>query len=170
MNLLKGSIALAFLLSSVVLVGCNRTSAPGGPGANKDKKEVTKETTKSTDGTTSSKTETVKETTAPVDSKDTFKITVPQEVNVTQGATNNSSISLSRGSAFKQKVMLKFDAPAPIKVTPEHPTFDPAATKTDIVITVAGDAPVGKHDITVTATPETGSAVTEKITVDVKKK
>src|SRR4051812_3047891 len=104
------------ILSAAILVGCSRQSPPGGPGAKGGTTGTTTGTKDTTTTTTTAPGTGTKDTTTTTttttdnkgDSKETFKINAPRNVNVTQGSTNNTSISLSRGSNFKQAVKLTF--------------------------------------------------------------
>jgi len=92
------------------------------------------------------------------------------DVDITQGEGDDVTLSIDRGSDFKQKVDLKFEAPAGVTVTPEPASI--LSTDNDIKIRVAAaaDAKPGKAGLKVTAIPETGKEISESFTVEVKAK
>ena len=152
---------IGLLIGAIALVGCTRESPKGGaPG---DKK-VTTTTTR--DGATT--TTTKKQTDA---SDREFSVKVPSgATNVTQGKQKEVTISLSRGSNFKEPVKVKIEAPAGIKVVPAETTIPADDNKAKVVVEAAPDATVGRHTVTVTGIPETGNSTSVDMDIDVKKK
>ena len=161
---------VGLLVLSVGLLGCSRESNRGGPGA-KDTKPTT---TSSTDnqGSKTTTTETTK-TNTPNDNAQTFTIKVPSGgTNVTQGANQTVTVSISRGKDFHQPVKLKFDAPAGVKISPVDPIIREDTANNSVKVTIDVDPTVseGRHKITVTGEPETGAAAKVDMDIDVKKK
>lgn len=147
-------------LSALTLAGCTRESPPGGPGA----KQTTAKTTTTDSGTTVT---TQKQT---ENRAQTFEIEVPPGgTNVTQGKREDVTVSIDRGSSFKESVTLKFEAPAGIKVQPEEVKVTGSDTRVKVGIEAAPDARPGRHSINVIGTPETGKATSVKMDIDVKK-
>lgn len=153
-------------LSALTLAGCTRESPKGGPGA---KAETTTKTT-STDAGATVTTEKKTETNRTEVRAETFSIEVPAGgTNVTQGKTENVTVSIDRGGSFKQPVKLTFKAPAGIKVTPAEATVAGSDSRIKVGIEAAPDAALGRHSINVIGTPETGKATSVKMDIDVKK-
>jgi hypothetical protein len=147
-------------LSALTLAGCTRESEKGGPGA----KATTTKTTSTDSGATITE---QKQTETPAQ---TFSIEVPRGgTNVTQGKSENVTVSIDRGDTFKQAVTLTFKAPAGVKVTPAEAKIGGSDTRVKVGIEAAPDATPGRHSIHVIGTPETGKATSVKMDVDVKK-
>ena len=145
------------LIVGLALVGCKKESPQGGPGAG------TTTTTTSGNTTTTTKQSTNRD--------DTFTLEVPKSATgVTQGKREEVTVSISRGSNFKQPVKVSFEAPAGVKVIPPNATIKGDESKTNVFIEAQDSANVGRLEINVTGTPETGKAVSVPMEVDVKKK
>jgi uncharacterized membrane protein len=182
----------SFLVLAVALTGCNRESPRGGPGAGKGTTTTTTKssgtpstmpptTTTKNDETGTRKTTTTTTTTTTKDDtadnkndrdnrRDTFTIKVPEGQNVTQGKNQEVNISISRGGDFKQNVKLDLKAPAGLKVQPAHPMIKSGENSVKVLIEADDNAPVGRQNITVTGTPDTGAATSVEMPVDVKKR
>jgi len=154
---------IGLLIGAIALVGCTRESPKGGaPG---DKKVST---TTTRDGVTTTTT-TTKEQTEDRDHQ--FSVKVPSgATNVTQGKQKEVTISLNRGSSFKEPVKVKIDAPAGIKAVPAETTIPADDNKAKVTLEAADDATVGRHTVTVTGIPETGNSTSVDMDVEVKKK
>ena len=170
--------ALALLVAAMMVVGCNEQSERGGPGV-KTNGNATNGTmshttvTKDADGdkTVTTKTTKTTDSTDVIDKDKTFVVNKPlTDTNVEQGADNNMTVSIDRGSDFKQKVKLQFKGPKGVKVSPAEGMIQPDNDELKIVISADPDAPTGKQMIDVTAIPESGKSVTTQIGIDVKKK
>jgi uncharacterized membrane protein len=146
--------ACAALLS--IAVGCSQESAPGGPGVNRMAPATQPSTT-----TTAQKP-------VVVDKHDTFTLLVPKSETLNRGKKEEVTISISRGTQFAQNVRLEIRAPQGLSVTPAEPTIPSGSDKVKVTIEANKDAPVGKSNIAVTATPQTGEAVSMQIPVEVK--
>jgi hypothetical protein len=143
---------------AVILVGCNKESPKGGPGY----KETTSTTTTTNGNTVTKQTE---------NRDETFSVKVPTGGStVTQGKREEVTVSLNRGTNFKQAVKVSFEAPAGLKVIPASVTVKGDETKTNVLIEAAEGATVGSHSITVTGTPETGKSTSVNMDIEVKKK
>ena len=155
---------VGLLVGVVALIGCNRESPPGGPGA--------KATTPSTPAPRTTPADGSKTPPTQAENRDeTFKIKVPSGgTNVTQGKREEVTISLSRGSKFDDTVHLKFSAPRGLKIVPPDASIKRGENKTNIMVEAADDAPIGRQTITVTGSPESGQPTSVDMDIDVKKK
>jgi uncharacterized membrane protein len=133
-------------------VGCGKESEPGGPGA--------KTTTTPNGGS-----KTYAEGKA---GENTFTLKVPAtDVNLTQGEEKTITLTVDRGKDFKQKVAVTVEPPQGVTVTPASHEVPAGEKEFKVRVTAASKAPLGKADMRVTATPETGKAVSEMVKVDV---
>lgn len=140
MKAMKSMTAAAFLLS-LVAMGCQDESAPGGPGVEGGK---------------------------TVAEQDTFVLKVPSmAVDLEQGQQEEITISVDRGENFDQVVTLEFTAPAGVTVTPQTVEVQAAEDETKIQVQADATAQQGEAVITVNATPETGEAVSHEVKVNV---
>jgi hypothetical protein len=156
-------LEIGLLIGAMALVGCTRESPKGGAPGDK------KVTTTSKDGTTTTTTTTTKEQTDARDHQ--FTVKVPSgATNVTQGKQKEVTISLSRGSNFKEPVKIKIEAPAGIKVVPAETTIAADDNNAKVIVEAAADAAVRRHTVTVTGIPETGNSTSVDMDIDVKKK
>jgi len=183
---------VGLLVVALTLVGCSRESSKGGPGAKVAKGTGTTTTTTpstapstTTPSTTTTKIETTppppvgttktetttKKTDTTAAKNDTFSIKVPSgATNITQGKNQEVTVSVNRGSAFKQSVKLSFKAPEGIKITPPDASVKSGENDIKVLVQVGDNVPVGKQTITVTGTPDTGDATSVNMDIDVKKK
>jgi len=142
------------LILALMAVGCGKESEPGGPGAS------TRPTTPG--GTAANGNGKAME--------NTFTVKVPAtETSIDQGENKDITLTVNRGDTFKQKVALAFDPPAGVTVTPNMADVTSDLKDVKINVAVAPTAALGHTEIKVTATPETGKAVTESFKVEVKK-
>ena len=167
---------VGLLVVALALVGCSRESSKGGPGAKAAKGTGTTTTTTTAPSTTPPSTTTTRtETTPPAPTgttktettttktdttaakNDTFSIKVPSgATNIMQGKNQEVTVSVNRGSAFKQNVKLSFKAPEGVKITPPDAAVKSGDNDVKVLVQVGDAVPVGKHTITVTGTPDTG--------------
>jgi hypothetical protein len=173
---------VTMLIGALTLIGCARESPKGGPGAaktgttgaSKDTKTTTTTATTDDDNRDTTKTKTTTTTTkndTRTDRDNTFSVRVPSvATNITQGKREEVTISINRDGDFDQPVNLKFQAPQGIKIVPAEASIKTGETKTNVFVEAAEDAPVGRHSITVTGSPQTGAATSVKMDVDIKKK
>jgi len=153
MRFLAPTLALAATFS-LVLVGCNRESPKGGPGADKANKGTT--------GTT---------TTDSSDRSETFTIKVPPgNTNVKQGEQTEMNISISRGKNFDQDVTLTFAPPEGVQVTPDTVKAKKGDDSAKITVKALDNATPGTTNIKVTGTPATGTATSVDMGIEIKKK
>lgn len=168
MKMISGSA----LLLAVLAVGCAKESPPGGPGASKP--STTPPATPGAPGapptTTANGNHTDKHADRNAD-KNSFTVKVPgTDVDVKQGDTKDVTISISRGSDFKQAVTLKIEAPAGITVAPAEVSLPPTDDKVKVKIEADAAAAPGPQAVKVTAIPETGDPTSETFTVQVNEK
>jgi hypothetical protein len=135
----------------MITAGCSNESKPGGPGA------ATKPTSKG-------------ETKVVAENPDqTFTLKAPAtETNIDQGKDDEVTLTIDRGKDFKQAIKVAFEAPQGIMITPTEGEFAAGSTEMKVRIAAAATAPVGKADVKVTGTPETGKPVMTTFPVDVK--
>ena len=149
------------------VAGCSQESTPGGPGASNPSR-----TTSSTSVTPASSTSTTTTANKPVvvtDKNNTFTLEVPKmTTTVNKGKKEDVTISISRGSAFKESVKIQFHAPKGVMVTPAEPVIPAGQNKVTVSIEATGDAPAGKSNIEVTAVPESGRSVSLEMPFQVK--
>ncbi len=154
---------VSMLMLGLMVVGCKKESPKGGPGAG------TTGTTTTTSGSGTTSTTTTQTSSDLKD--DTFRVLVPSgATGVTQGKREEVTVSLSRGSKFKQAVALTFAPPAGVKIVPSNVTIKGDESKTNVFVEADDTATVGRATISVTGTPETGAAVSVPMEIDVKKK
>jgi hypothetical protein len=139
-------------------VGCNN-STPGGPGADKAKKDEKNSTLKNIE-------DKVRE--AP----ETFSVKTPTlGTALKQDEKKVVTLSISRGKNFDQDVVVKFDKlPQGVTVEPSAPTIKHGESETKVTVQAAGDAAVGKFTVKVTGHPAKGSDSSTDWTVHVEKK
>ncbi|MFO0811374.1 MAG: NEW3 domain-containing protein [Gemmataceae bacterium] len=91
--------------------------------------------------------------------------------SVKQGDRSTVTLSVNRGSAFGEAVSLKATAPPGITATLNNPRVAPNEGR-DVALTIeaAKDAPLGEHVVTISATPEKGSATSVDVKVKVEEK
>jgi uncharacterized membrane protein len=137
----------AILVGTLVIVGCEKKSEPGGPGAAVKKEGGIK----------------------AVDKKDTFKLSVPRIVTTLKpGEKKEVALGIDRGKDFKEEVSLKFEAPKNIKVEPASADIKPEEPgRLTVKVEAAKDAPQGAKTINVIATPKNGLKASESFTVQV---
>ena len=103
--------------------------------------------------------------------KDSFTVSGPTiSTSIKQGNKETVTITLNRGSDFKKKVALDVKAPDKVKATFDKSSVASSDDK-DVKLTIDVDkeAPVGDHIITVTATPEAGTATKLDVKLSVTK-
>ena len=167
MNKLIGGIVVAALAA---LAGCN-TSPPGGPGASTG---TTSKVFAGGDTHRAGPPETHADVGIGV-GKDEFRLSGPTlsggliSLKIKQGQKANVTVSVTRGSDFKQDVKLKVNAPKGLKVTPADPVIK--ASDKDVQLTVEADkeAPLEDAKIEITGVPEKGKEVPLTINVTVEK-
>lgn len=97
-----------------------------------------------------------------------FRVIVPQQINLRQGAAETINVTLYRDDAFKQNVKLKLKAPSGIDLDPSSVTIKASAGPDAMVkVSVDKDAALGDYYVGVTGTPETGTPVNTGFTVKV---
>jgi len=98
-----------------------------------------------------------------------FKVTAPtMPVSLKQGDKQTVTVTVNRDSGFQQAVKLDAEAPKGLKAEFDHKSVKASDPKeVSLSITADKDAALGKHVIKVTATPDTGSATTVDVNVEV---
>ena len=161
-------ISAAALFGMVVgVAGCTQESAPGGPGVSTQ--TAPSNSTSPARSATSTTTTTAQKPVVVTDKNNTFTLEVPKmTTSVNRGKKEDVTISISRGSEFKESVKLQIHAPKGVTVTPAEPVIQAGQNKVTITIQAAGNAPAGKANIDVTAVPQTGKSVSLQMPLDVK--
>jgi uncharacterized membrane protein len=150
----------------VALAGCSQESTPGGPGASSTTKMNTSTTTTPTSSTSVTTT-----ANKPVitDKNNTFTLKVPEmTTTVRPGKKEEVTISISRGSAFKESVKIQFRTPKGVTITPAEPVMPVGQDKVSVTVQSTKEAPAGKTKIEVMAIPESGRSVSLEMPIDVK--
>lgn len=126
------------IMASVLVLGCGNTSPSGGHT------------------TTGRK-------------ADTFTLSGPTlTVMMKQGDRETTTIAVDRGKDFKQQLKLTAEAPKGLTVELSKTTLAPTdPDELSLTIEAAKDAPISDHVVTVTATPESGSATSLEVKVAV---
>ena len=151
----------------VALAGCSQESTPGGPGASSTTKMNT-----STATTPTSSTSVTTTANKPVitDKNNTFTLKVPEMTTaVRPGKKEEVTISISRGSAFKESVKIQFRAPKGVTIMPAEPVIAAGQDKVSVTVQSTKEAPAGKTNIAVLAIPESGRSVSLEMPIDVKR-
>jgi hypothetical protein len=149
------TLGSGLLILALMAVGCGKESEPGGPGAS------TKPGGTVAPGTTANGGSKALE--------NTFTIKVPAtETSIDQGENKDITVAVDRGDQFKQKVALAFAGPEGVTVTPASGDVTADLKDMKVNVAVAPGTALGHHELKVTATPETGKAVTEVIKIEVK--
>jgi len=152
----------------VTVAGCSQESSPGGPGAATQSHSSTSTST-SPSGSAASTTTTTANKPMVTDKNNTFTLEVPKmTTSVNRGKKEDVTISISRGSEFKESVKLQIHAPKGVTVTPAEPVIQAGQDKVTITIQADGDTPAGKANIDVTAVPQTGKSVSLQMPLEVK--
>jgi uncharacterized membrane protein len=101
-------------------------------------------------------------------SADGFRVVVPHEVTLQQGAVQTVNVSLDRGDLFKQDVKLNVKGTPGISVDPTSTTIKASAGPDAMVkLTAAKDAALGEYRVSVTATPANGETTMTEFRVKV---
>jgi uncharacterized membrane protein len=154
-------------VSLVALLGCETKSPPGGPGA----KAPTTGTSRAAAPATTERSATAEK--PIVDNRSaTFKLETPlTATTLKQGEKKEVKVSISRGSNFKEDVALKFMPPADAGLKVDNPPQQLTGGQDSVSVWIEADknAKLGKHEITVEGTPQTGLKTSVPITIDVKK-
>jgi len=139
-------------LAAIVVVGCNK-SPEGGHTTNSGS------TNSSTNSSTSGE-------------KATFTLHAPTlTTTIKQDNSQSVDLTVKRGKDFKEGVKLSATSPSD-KIKAEFNKDKVAASDPDDValkITVAKDAPLGESVIKVTGTPDSGTATSVDVKVNVEK-
>lgn len=98
-----------------------------------------------------------------------FQLDLPVIPNaIKQGDTETVKIKVDRGKDFKGAVKLSAKAPDKISVDFDRSTVkDGESQEVNLSIKPASDAPAGDHKVTITGTPDSGSATSKELTVKV---
>jgi uncharacterized membrane protein len=165
---MKLASAAALFGMVVAFAGCSQESSPGGPGASSATKMNTSTTTTPT-SSTSVTTTANKPVPVITDKNNTFTLKVPEMTTaVRPGKKEEVTISISRGSAFKESVKLQFRAPKGVTITPAEPVIAAGQDKVNITVQSTKDATVGKANIEVMAIPESGRSVSLEMPIELK--
>jgi hypothetical protein len=146
---MKYFVSALLLGIAFATVGCNQ-SKPGGPGA------ALPESEQATFGQTDN----------------SFTLEAPMTAtDVTQGETDEITISIDRGDNFAQDVSLSFDnLPPGVTLTPANATLAQGDSEVTFVLAAALDAAVGDHTVVVTGRPAQGPTAATEVKISVNQK
>lgn len=133
----------------LVVVGCEKASHPGGPGATTpDRKPIVGQ------------------------AEDTFSLDVPNlGTSLKQGESKTVTLSMKRGKNFDQDVNLKFsDLPKGLTIEPANAEVKAGDKDAKITLKAAEDAAIGDFVIKVTGHPTRGADASNEFKVSVSKK
>lgn len=140
------TLTASLLVLAVSMLGCGKESPPGGPGAER-------QAANGEQGT--------------ADEERTFRLSVPEDVNVEQGETKNVTISLDKGDDFRQSVTLELDLPEGVRATPDKPTIPADQDEVEVALEASLDAPAGEKKVTVTGKPQEGKETSVSFVVEI---
>lgn len=102
--------------------------------------------------------------------KDSFTLKGPGSTSLKQGEAKTVSIGIKRDKSFDQDVALKFgDLPKGVTLEPNAPVIKHGDEETEVTITGADDASLGKFDIKVTGHPAKGADASNEFKLTVAK-
>ena len=88
-----------------------------------------------------------------------FRMVVPRELVLQQGAVQTVNVTADRGDQFKQDIKLNVRAERGISVDPGDVTIKASANPTaQIKVSAGRDAALGDYRVTVNATPSAGES------------
>lgn len=176
-------LVIGLLVAAVATVtGCN-TSPPGGPGATPGSPRMSGygPVDSGRVGTDAHHVAAVDsghaETPPVVGGKDSFRLSGPPSlgnllpgVTLKQGEKKEVTVTIHRGSDFKQNVRLEVkNPPKGLMVTPEKPAITAADKEAKVMIEAAKDAPLSTATVTISGVPESGPPADLKLEVKVEK-
>jgi len=101
-------------------------------------------------------------------SADGFRVKVPVEVTLQQGAVQTITLTVDRGDLFKQDVKISVKAMPGISVDPSSATVKASADPVAMIkLTAAKDAALGEYRVSVTGTPSNGEPTMTEFRVKV---
>lgn len=97
-----------------------------------------------------------------------FRVIVPHDIELQQGAVQTINVGLDRGDLFKQDVKISVKASPGISVDPTNATIK-ASQNPDALIRIAAakDAALGEYRVSVTGTPASGEPTMTEFRVKV---
>jgi len=99
---------------------------------------------------------------------DGFRVVVPAQIVLQQGAVQTINVDVQRGDLFKQDVKLDIHADKGISVDPASVMVKASQTGTALVkIGAAHDAPLGEYRVTINGTPYAGQSTVAEMRVKV---
>jgi uncharacterized membrane protein len=136
-----------FAVTSACLIGCDKETEEGGPGATPNG-----------------------ESGNSVNEDNTFTVDVPSSLSLTQGETDSFAIELNRGGEFTQSVNVEFMAPTGVTINPASGKIASGESEFTVQIAIDESAVPGEFKIGITATPETGKPVNSNLPLTIEKK
>jgi uncharacterized membrane protein len=101
-------------------------------------------------------------------SDDSFRVVVPHDITLQQGAVQTVNVTLDRGDLFKQDVKLNVKATPGLSVDPSSATIRANAQPDALIkIAAAKDAALGEYRVSVTGTPASGASTMTEFRVKV---
>jgi hypothetical protein len=141
---MRNTMITFITVGSMILIGCETKSPPGGPGADNSSRVGTPD--------------------------NAFTISV-DSISVKQGESKTVTVSINRGKNFNQDVKLDVSpAPSGVTIKFDNTTIHASAEEVHMTVAASKDAALGEHTIKITATPEqSGAATAADVKVEVNK-
>jgi hypothetical protein len=168
--------------AAAMTTGCN-TSGPGGPGATSPTSRVSNYAPPDTNRSAAPNTPHVPVDEAPpkgnapvLGDKNSFRLEGPlslggvkPSLTLKQGEKKEVTVTISRGSDFKQDVKLEAkNLPEGLMVHFEKPTFAAGDKDAKVMIEAAKNAPLGMHEVDINGVPQIGPAPEKPLKLEVK--
>ncbi len=179
---MKKLVAGLLVAAVATVTGCN-TSGPGGPGASTEGRRSnyppadSARTVTPIDSHHVAGTDSARSGSGPVlGGKDSFRLEGPltlgglkPSVTLKQGEKKEVTITISRGSDFKQSVKLEvMNPPKGLTLNFEKNTIGAGDKEAKLMIEAAKDAPLGTQEVDINGVPESGPAPEKPLKLEVK--
>ena len=103
-----------------------------------------------------------------MNSADGFRVVVPAEIELQQGAVQTINVALQRDAMFKQDVKLSVKSSPGLSVDPANTTIKASDSQNALIkIGAAKDAALGEYRVSVTGTPSAGEPTMTEVRVKV---
>jgi len=101
-------------------------------------------------------------------SSDSFRVVVPEQIVLQQGAVQTINVDLQRGDLFKQDVKLDIHPDRGLSVDPGSVLVKASQPGTALIkLGAAKDAPLGEYRVIINGTPYAGSSTVTEMRVKV---
>lgn len=178
---MKKFVASLLVAAVATMTGCN-TSGPGGPGATGSSSRVSNYSPDSSRNPADTQHHVAagdsgRGSGAPVlGGRDSFRLEGPvslgglkPSLTLKQGEKKEVTVTISRGSDFKQNVKLEaLNPPKGLMVTFEKNTIGAGDKEAKVMIEAAKDAPLGTQEVDINGVPDSGPAPEKPLKLEVK--